>query len=296
MSFLAFAASHGLAIQRLIADGSIHRCPTTEKPRSDNGAYMLDHDRGWVMDWQQGDRVEWWNDPTAKPWTAEEKAAAERKRREQAKERARRMRQAAADALRMIGEAELLIPRPGRDWRPGRAAVEPIETHPYLVKKGFPAESCFVLDGEMLIPMFDCFDFSRPIGLQRIKPDGEKKYLHGQRAKGAVHRIGNESQKEIWMVEGYVDGLSVRAALKRMYRDANVVVCFSAGNLVYVASLLKTGFVYADNDESKVGESAAIDSGLPWTMSDTVGNDPNDDFLIHGVDYLCAKISEVTAL
>jgi putative DNA primase/helicase len=34
--------------------------------------------------------------------------------------------------------------------------------------------------------------------------------------------------------------------------------------------------VFADNDESKTGEKAAEQTGLPWIMAGTVGWDAND--------------------
>lgn len=292
MNFQSFASACGLAIHRLIADGRIHRCPTTAKPNSDNGAYMLDGDRGWAMDWQQGDQVQWWHDPNAKPWTVEQKAEAERKRREQAKEKARARHQAAADAARMMGEAELLMPRAEGPRRGLKAPMPAIEGHPYLVRKGFPLEPCFVHEGELLVPMFDLFGPGRPIGLQRIKPDGEKKFLFGQRSKGAVHRFGNGRAREVWLCEGYVTALSVRLAVKRLYRTADVVACFSAGNLTYVASKGVGTHVMADNDAAKTGEEAASATGLCWTMPATVGQDANDLMLAEGIDAVCELMRE----
>ena len=75
VNFHQFAKAQGLLIRDLRDDGRIHRCPTVTKPKSNNGAYMLDHGRGWVMDWQQADKVQWWQDENAKPWTDAEKAA-----------------------------------------------------------------------------------------------------------------------------------------------------------------------------------------------------------------------------
>jgi hypothetical protein len=46
MNFVDFAAGYGLRIGDLIADNRWHRCPTEEKPRKKNGAYVFDGDAG----------------------------------------------------------------------------------------------------------------------------------------------------------------------------------------------------------------------------------------------------------
>jgi hypothetical protein len=73
-----------------------------------------------------------------------------------------------------------------------------------------------------------------------------------------VFFIGPLLAQERWLVEGYATGLSVRAALRELHRDAQVVVCFSAGNLAHVGKLVKElrpkAYVFADNDKSGAGE------------------------------------------
>jgi putative DNA primase/helicase len=287
MDFHAFAAAHGLAIKHLIADGRIHRTPTQDKPRSDNGAYLFDGTRGWVQDWAQGDEVQWWRDERAPAWTPAEKAKVAAGRRRMAEELSRQRHKAALQARQMVGEAELLIPRPERHWRPGRPAQSAIHAHPYLVSKGFPEVAGLVSEGVLLVPMFDCLDYRQMIGVQRIIASGEKRFLPGQRAKGAVHRLGAGGASEVWLCEGYATGLSVRAALKRMYRPADVVVCFSASNIVYVASRGVGTHVMADHDASATGEEAASATGLCWTMPPERGTDANDLMLSDGVGSVC---------
>ena len=51
--FVTFAHSHGVLIDhaKLFASQRIRRCPTTENPRTLNGAYFWDGERGWVWAW-----------------------------------------------------------------------------------------------------------------------------------------------------------------------------------------------------------------------------------------------------
>jgi putative DNA primase/helicase len=292
MNFQSFAAAHGLLIRDLREDGRIHRCPTESKPRSDNGAYWLDRDRGWVMDWAQSGEVKWWSDEHAKPWTEAEKADAQRRMREASAKRAAAAADAARQATQMIEKAQVVTPRAAQPWRPGRKPVEAIPQHPYLLKKGFPLEPGLILGDELLIPMFSAGAYE-VVGVQRIKPDGTKLFLPGMRAKAAIHRFWSRAG-EVWLCEGYATGLSVRLALKKLYRPADVVVCFSAGNLAHVASLGIGTHVAADNDASGAGEAAARQTGLPFAMPERDGMDMNDLHLAEGIgavaDLLIKKI------
>jgi len=118
--------------------------------------------------------------------------------------------------------------------------------------------------------------------------------LSGMRAKNAVHRLGSKTASETWLVEGYATGLSVYHALRSIGSDASVVVCFSASNLVQVADQIKgQRFVFADNDESKTGEKSAEQTGLPWTMADTVGFDANDLHMKSGLFAVVGKIMQL---
>jgi putative DNA primase/helicase len=194
----------------------------------------------------------------------------------------------------MLKAAQLVTPRSATQWRPGRPAVDAILAHPYLILKGFPNESGLVASGELLIPMFDAGTYREMVGLQRIATDGSKKFLTGQRAKGAIHRFGNGRQRECWLVEGYATGLTVREALKRLYRHADVVICFSAGNLVHVASTGIGTHVMADNDSSRTGEEAAIETGLPYSMPAQIGTDANDLMCASGIGAVCELVQRRT--
>ena len=50
-----------------------------------------------------------------------------------------------------------------------------------------------------------------------IGPDGSKKFLPRGKASEAVYKIGKGAER--YYCEGYATALSVRAALRRLYRD-----------------------------------------------------------------------------
>lgn len=276
MTFMDHAAAHGLLIRDLAADGRWHRCPTEDKPRKKNGAYVLDDRGGCVINfatmvhgavWRPDGRVE-----------QVDRAALRTMMRESAERE--RNRQAAARAL-----AEEMV------------AKASVQQHPYLAAKGFPEEMGLVLDGELLIPMREFRLYRQVNSVQRIGADGSKLFLTGGKARGSVFFIGPFMARERWLVEGYATGLSVRAALREMHCDAQVVVCFSAGNLAHVGQMAKglqpKAYAFADNDKSGAGAKAAEETGLPWCMPMFEGMDANDWHMEHGVRSLAGLIRDI---
>jgi len=277
--FISFARAHNIEIdlaQGLYPSDKIRRCGTVDKPKSGNGAYFWDGQRGWVMDWSGEARVIWFEDKHAKPWTEEEKRSWAAKRASAASDQDRKYKQAAAEADKHLKSADL-------------------KEHPYLTIKGFPDEKGLVIGEKLLIPMRNVSTDALQ-GYQAIRwlPEEmayEKKMLTGMRAKNAVLYLGQRGAAETWLVEGFATGLSVRNALRSVGLPGSVVVAFSASNLVQVADQIPgRRFVFADNDESQTGEKAAIQTGLPWTMADEVGFDANDLHIKKGLFAVVAKI------
>ena len=264
MSFVNFARAHGVDINpnNLYPSDRIRRTGTVDKPSSKNGAYFYDGQRGWVMNWAEEARVIWYEDPNAKPWTDQEKRewAAKRNKANADKDNSYQMAAERADILLRTAK---------------------MEQHPYLEIKGFADMQGNVMGGKLLVPMRNVIT-GKLQGFQEIYWDEpnrkyEKKMLHGMRAKNGVLYMGSKEATETWLVEGYATGLSLHKALRSVGLNAAVVVCFSAVNMIQVADQIKGDrYVFADNDESKTGEKAAIETGLPWTMADEVGMDAND--------------------
>lgn len=254
MRFVDFARAHGVLISELIDDGEPHRVPTEDHPRKRNGAYMFNGNSGWVQNWAVHERAIPWRSDTAVPMPANVRKTdiAESIRKEQ-----ERHARAAARAAEIIARCSY-------------------DVHPYLARKGFPNERGLIdTDGRLVIPMRSLHDYSFVSSVQWIPSEGRKDFLKDGRAKESVFHLG--VGRESWLVEGFATGLSVREALRLLHRPARVVVCFSAGNLKQVASMIPgRRFVIADNDKSGTGCRVAEATGLPWGMPDVEGFDAND--------------------
>lgn len=279
MTFTDFAQAHGVVIDDLYASDRIRRCPTTDKPRSKNGAYFWDGDRGWVFNWSGEAKTQWFSDPNAKPWTDEEKRAWAMKRQTAAADTERKNESAALHAARLMRSS---VPGP----------------HDYLTRKGLGASQGMVLpDGALLVPMRNLhtndLQGGQVIRWMADEMRWEKKMLPGMKAKGAVLRLGKSTQ-ETFLCEGYATGLSIELAARSVGLSASVLVTFSDSNMVYVAPMVKgRGFVFADHDKSGAGERAAKETGLPYCMSPLIAEDANDVHVRAGLMAVAQLLMEV---
>ncbi len=212
-------------------------------------------DRGWVDD---GKRVERQVDEATLRRRADEA------RREEA-ERERAARAAVVKAQRMIDSARM-------------------EPHNYLASKGFPEHKALVMpSGAMIIPMRKDSIQGRAgplVGgqvIELIDNQWVKKMIYGTRARGALLRLGVKETTESVLVEGLATGLTAVAAARRAGIRAAVYVAFTADNLAHIAGELSgRRYVLADHDASGTGQRVAERTGLPWAMSDQLGEDVND--------------------
>jgi len=268
MTFQEFAALHGVTVNRLTL-GKWMRVPTKDKPKSTNGAYKFLGDAGFVQNWAT------MTEPAM--WKAEgdNKAGQQRVQRiadAGAQEAAAQARKAAQKAAAMLSECELA-------------------PHPYLASKGFPDELANVWNREaqniLVIPMKSGRNIT---GCQMIAPDGDKKFLFGQRSGGAEFVFDAKGLHVL--CEGYATALSARQAMQNLKVGYTLHVTFSAGNMKKIAANLPPGLVLADNDESGTGERVAKEIGWPYWMSDTVGEDANDFSQRRGVFALAMGLKE----
>lgn len=276
MDFVTFARVNGVLIGDLDASGRIRRCPTEDHPRSKNGAYLWDGERGFVMAWDGDAKPIWFDRPDYRPDQAEiaKREAIMRRQREQQDASHRRAAQRAAELL----------------------ASCKTDHHTYLNSKGLPKEKGLVTpDGALFVPMRSMAGELRGAQLIRLVGDmHEKKMMPGMKAKGSVFRIGPTAASRTILVEGYATGLSVELAARQMRLGAAVLVCFSAGNLEHVAPMVRgSKGVFADHDATGRGEQAAKTAGISYVMSEVIGEDANDLFQRRGVFALSKLLQEL---
>ncbi|SFI20814.1 plasmid replication protein, CyRepA1 family [Modicisalibacter xianhensis] len=160
--------------------------------------------------------------------------------------------------------------------------------HPYLISKGIDPTGLGLRVnwlGELLIPV--CAPESGTmVNLQRIAPDGTKRFIKGARKKGCYSLLPGTGGRVF--SEGYATGWTVWKATGRP-----VIVAWDASNIGDVIAHLGRqpgDAVAADNDgrakpgapfrkrlsEYGTGHKAAIKTGLPFYLPPVPGADFND--------------------
>lgn len=225
------------------------------------------------------------NDKHAEP-SAQEMEARRKARAEREAQAVREERKRLADNKKAADKAAGLI----KSCKP--------QEHNYLRSKQLPHVMGLVTeDLQLVIPMRNV-ETNELQGAQVIKwlmneRQWEKKFLYGQKSKGAVFRLGSPLARESWLCEGYATGLSIEAALRQLSLQANVLVCFSAENMAHVASMIKgKKYTFADHDESGTGQAKAKQIGAPYCMSPVLGEDANDMHARAGLFALCQLMME----
>ena len=243
MTFLDFAQSCGLVVEYVIEDRWV-RVPTIDHPHKQNGSYKFVGDAGWVQNFATMESPAMWKPKDFKPddrWLT--------RRLKQDQDLVARQSLAARRAAGMISKSVK-------------------DVHPYLARKGFPEFKAYIWRGAVLLPMRIG---SSLVGCQLIQPDGTKRFLKGQRTKGASLRIDAKG-REI-LCEGFATALSIRRAMKHLGERYAITVAFSAGNMVEVAKQFSSLLVVADHDVA--GINAAKKIGARYWLGEA-GQDFND--------------------
>jgi putative DNA primase/helicase len=246
-----------------IADGRIHRYGKKKRAwyrlreflrRDGGGSFVAGH----YGIWGQLDRQK-----VVADFSGIDKAELDRIR-EQWQERERAEHAAREDRAIRAGR------RAVAQWKAARATLPDGVRCPYLERKAIEHENGafrYMVEGglaTLVVPMVR-YDVTaaendetaaarRMVGLQKILPDGTKRFNKGTNPVGASCLLGKPPKDgaPIAFVEGVATGGSVRLALERGHP---VVVCFTAGNLLEVARLYralypKSPFLFCADDDA----------------------------------------------
>lgn len=177
-------------------------------------------------------------------WQGIDIAERERMRRERAAEAAR-------EAAKILQRAKFAANRSRQQW--GEARKTPPEGVPtYLQRKGAVHESGvrYLADGTLLVPMirYDvtdaheaAVDYAGPLrlaGLQKITPDGTKRFNRGMAKVGTACRLGKAPSRGdlILIAEGIATALTLRMATEH---KVAVFCAFDSGSLLPVTKILR---------------------------------------------------------
>ena len=222
-------------------DGAIHRFRVPDdKAGTLNGWYVLYLDgiaSGAFGSWKSGGASTWCSREPADHREAEQV----RQRIEQA----RRQREA-EQQLRQLKAANVAR----RWWRDARRANP---DHPYLIAKGVRPHGLRQRGDELLVPLYADGVLAN---LQRIAPDGGKRFLFGGRIKGTCSPLGRITpDRPLCICEGWATGAT-------LHESGYTVACaMNAGNLKPVALALRAD--YSSTEIIIAGDDDRLTDGNP---------------------------------
>lgn len=251
----------GMTPPNEFTEGRWLRFPGVGKKRSNRSGWcrIISPTLAIYGDWSSNFRAVWKDDSHVDSEQARKRLLdAQRREQEFVRAQRARQRQAAQEAQQLLGRCQ-------------------VATHPYLVSKGLSAWRGMVSpEGELIVAARAVEDYRCLLTVQRIAPDGTKRFLRGARARGAIHALGERNSRRQLLCEGYATGISLHLAAKELWGPHCVIVTFSANNLLSVAPHFPKALVCADHDISGVGEQIAKETGHPWVMPPQAGDDFND--------------------
>lgn len=223
-SFVAAMTAAGIEpaepIANKLASGELVRFTAKGEKRANSWArlYLDERPAGAFGNWREGSRHTWSAGGERVALSAADRLAFHRKveadREARSRELTERQEAVAAQATSIIASAA-----------PADAA------YPYLVRKRVSPEGLCQLGNVLLVPMRDAA--GRVWNVQRIFPDGAKRFLTGGRTKGLFWLVGGE-ESPLCIGEGLATVKAVRRAT-----GYSVAAAFSAGNLEAVALALR---------------------------------------------------------
>ena len=242
IQFQEAMADAGLVCSELpIADSQIHRFHADgDRNDSKNGWYVFHDDgipAGAFGNWKNGD---------SQTWCARNLSTLsddERQEHRQRMERAKRDREEAQCEDRARARH-----RAGEIWKRAKPAGA---GHPYLKRKHIATHGVREDNDDLIVLLRDTDGTTHT--LQRIRSNGEKRFLTDGAVSGHYYAIG-KPRGMLYVVEGFATGASIHEATSQA-----VAVAFDCGNLKPVAKALRAKYpnlaliIAGDNDQWSEG-------------------------------------------
>ncbi|MET0439188.1 MAG: AAA family ATPase [Devosia sp.] len=208
----------------IVADGRWHRfrISDTRHKGSKPGRYLMHADgkaNGIFMDWRDGTRHKWF---AGGKYESVDRLEIERRRQARRFDQLRGFQIAAEEAADF--------------WSSCSALTDGL--HPYLAKKDIVGLGTRQGSGKrfglgdvpcVIVPLSDAEN--RPMSLQAIREDGERRFWPGSTHEGAHFLVGKDDGKSpVVFCEGFSTAATIRAATGYL-----VVMCVNTGNMAAVA-------------------------------------------------------------
>jgi putative DNA primase/helicase len=244
-NFLQATNARGLVIEHVNADGKLHRVPVEGKPKTDKTGWYVYHaggDRAYAVfgRWDDGLPDDKWCERGNVAWSPEEKTRIKQALRDNQAEGERRRKEAAADARALF-----------------ERSPEADNSHAYLQNKRVKAFGLRVSGAALLISLCDAEGVLW--SLQRITPNGDKRFFPSGRTAGCFHWVGEpEGASLLLLAEGYATAATIHEAT-----GLPVAAAMNCGNLLPVAEALAAKYpnahflVCADDDRKPEGKGNA---------------------------------------
>ena len=210
------AIQFGLLIDHIEQDEQLHRVATQLKPKGKNGWYVAYGDLLIMGDWLTGITETWKPD-------GHQQTLADRRLIKEAIERSKQQK------LSNQREAALHA-------RTQYQQAKQVTIHPYLSEKGISSADGLRISGKwLLVPLYDVIT-NELVNLQRIAPDGAKRFLKGGRITGTGCPIclGDKPTEQMFICEGYATAASIHHMTNQP-----VIAAMNAGNLLPVVKAVK---------------------------------------------------------
>jgi putative DNA primase/helicase len=232
-------------------DGTIHRFHVPgDRASTSNGWYVLFADgiaSGCFGSWKVGSSHTWSSREPSNPLEAEHMRQRLEQARRQREADQRQRQQAAAEYARRL-------------WRDARRA-DP--DHSYLATKGIRPHHLRQHGDQLLVPLYCA---GQLVNVQRINPDGAKRFLSGGQVRGCYSPLGCIGNGPLYVCEGWAT-----AATLSEQTGVAVASAMNAGNIKPAALALRAKYPQAqiviagDDDrqtEGNPGRTAAIAAAL----------------------------------